>query len=256
VQAGLRMLQAGGNAVDAAIAAAAVTMVAEPCSNGLGSDMFSRSCGTARELHGLNASGPPPRRGRRATSATGTALTQPAKRGWDSRHRARRRGGLGGACTGATASLPFEDLLGPAIELAERGYGVPAIMPAQVDGRRPAAELTTQPGFSQTFLPHGRAPHVGRALRHAGGRAHAAAHRRHRAARPTTGGEIAQAAVEAHARAHGGATTAADFAAGYQPEWVTPISAPLPRPHRARDPAQRAGHRRAHRAGHRHFGDR
>ena len=43
--------------------------------------------------------------------------------------------------------------------------------------------------------------------------------------------------------------TAADFAA-YRPEWVEPIGKALPRPHAARDPAERAGHRGADRAGH------
>ena len=55
-QAGLKMLQRGGNAVDAAIAAAAVMTIVEPCSNGLGSDMFC-ILWDGKSLQGLNASG-------------------------------------------------------------------------------------------------------------------------------------------------------------------------------------------------------
>ena len=58
-QAGLRMIAAGGNAVDAAVAAAAVMTLVEPCSNGLGSDSFCILWDGER-LHGLNASGPAP----------------------------------------------------------------------------------------------------------------------------------------------------------------------------------------------------
>src|SRR5512133_2427183 len=60
VQAGLRMLMNGGNAVDAAVAAAAVMTVVEPCSNGLGSDAFC-ILWDGQQLHGLNASGCAPR---------------------------------------------------------------------------------------------------------------------------------------------------------------------------------------------------
>ena len=58
-QAGLRVLQAGGNAVDAAVAAAACMTLVEPCSNGLGSDAFC-ILWDGTQLHGLNASGRAP----------------------------------------------------------------------------------------------------------------------------------------------------------------------------------------------------
>ncbi len=58
-QAGLRVMLKGGNAVDAAIAAAAVITLTEPVSCGLGSDAFA-ILWDGKELHGLNASGPAP----------------------------------------------------------------------------------------------------------------------------------------------------------------------------------------------------
>ena len=58
-QAGLSMLQQGGNAVDAAIAAAITLTVVEPTSNGIGSDGFA-ILWDGKQLHGLNASGRSP----------------------------------------------------------------------------------------------------------------------------------------------------------------------------------------------------
>src|SRR5436190_13568943 len=58
-QAGLRMLLAGGNAVDAAIATAIALTVVEPTSNGIGSDAFA-IVWDGQALHGLNASGRSP----------------------------------------------------------------------------------------------------------------------------------------------------------------------------------------------------
>ncbi|HSV69664.1 MAG TPA: gamma-glutamyltransferase family protein [Methylibium sp.] len=220
-QAGLRMLAAGGNAVDAAIATAAAMTVVEPCSNGLGSDAFC-ILWDGRQLHGLNASG-------RAPAAWtpeyfrrkyGDALAQPPARGWDAV-----------TVPGAVASwvalserfgkLPFADLLAPAADIAERGYAVPVVVAEKWAAAARVEALASQPGFAEHMLPRGRAPRVGelftlpgaaKALRAIGATRGAAYYQ----------GAIA-AAVERQARAQGGAITAADFAA-YRPEWVTPIS--------------------------------
>lgn len=219
-QAGLRMLWKGGNAVDAAIAAAAAMTIVEPCSNGLGSDAFA-ILWDGRQLHGLNASGTAPQgwtpeyfRGKYGDDARA-----PAKRGWDSV-----------TVPGAVASwvalserfgkLAFADLLEPAIEIAERGYGVPWVVRQKWAMAAALPELTDQPGFADTFMPKGRAPEVGELFRFP------AAARTLKLIAETYGeafyrGEVAQA-IEAHAKAHGGALTAADLAA-YRPEWVDPI---------------------------------
>ncbi|MDD3632166.1 MAG: gamma-glutamyltransferase, partial [Atribacterota bacterium] len=59
-QAGLEILRAGGNAIDAAIATAACLTVVEPTSNGIGGDTFALIW-NKNKLHGLNASGPAPK---------------------------------------------------------------------------------------------------------------------------------------------------------------------------------------------------
>src|SRR5438105_9933434 len=55
-QAGIAMLRAGGNAVDAALATAIALTLVEPCSNGVGSDLFA-IVWDGGGLTGLNASG-------------------------------------------------------------------------------------------------------------------------------------------------------------------------------------------------------
>jgi gamma-glutamyltranspeptidase/glutathione hydrolase len=218
-QAGLRMMQKGGNAVDAAIAAAATIMLTEPVSNGLGSDAFA-ILWDGKELHGLNASG-------RAPQAWtpeyfhrkyGKDAKTPPKRGIDA---VTVPGAVAGwvALSDRFGKLPFADLLEPAIEIAERGYLLPVVVQQKWAAATP--ELQGQPGFAQSFLPWGRAPQVGELFKFP------AAARALRAIALTKGeayyrGEIAQA-LEKFAAEAGGALKASDLAA-YQPEWVQPLA--------------------------------
>ena len=220
-QAGLAALRRGGNAVDAAIATAAVMTIVEPCSNGLGSDAFG-IVWDGQQLHGLNASGPAPQAWTPGyfRRKYGDASKLLPKRGWDS---VTVPGVVAGwmALHERFGKLPFADLMAPAIETAERGYAVPVIVQHKWRNAASLPEITQQPGFAQAFLPHGRAPNVGERF------AFPEAARTLRLIAQTKGeafyrGEVA-AAAEAHAQAHGGAMTAADFAA-FRPEWVTPIA--------------------------------
>jgi len=219
-QAGLRILGQGGNAVDAAIAAAACMTLVEPCSNGLGSDAFA-IIWDGKSLQGLNASGQAPQAwtpdyfDRRV----GPGVAMP-RRGWDT---VTVPGAVGAwaALSERYGKLPFGDLLAPAIEIAERGYAVPVVVQSKWAMAAEVSDLVSQPGFAQTFLPRGRAPEVGELFRFPD------AARTLRLIADTRGeafyrGEIA-AAVEAFAKQSGAGMTAADFAA-YRPQWVDTIS--------------------------------
>lgn len=216
-QAGLRMLQAGGSAVDAAIAAAAAMMIVEPCSNGLGSDAFA-IVWDGGHLHGLNASGQAPAAWSPAyvRARHGEAATTMPRRGWDA---VTVPGAVGGwaALHARFGRLPFGDLLAPAIEVAERGYAVPTIVQHKWALAAQVPELTSQPGFAEVFLPHGRAPRVGERFAMPGAARALRAIARH-GVDAYYRGEIAEAMVR-HAQAHGGAMSLADLAA-YQPQWV------------------------------------
>lgn len=217
-QVGLALLRRGGNAVDAAIGAAAAMTILEPCSNGLGSDAFC-ILWDGTKLHGLNASGGAPAAWtvEYFRKKYGADARQPPMRGWDS---VTVPGAVAGwvEMSRRFGKLPFADLLAPAIDIAERGYAVPLVV--QEKWAAAAPDLKELPGFAETFMPGGRAPKVGERFEFLS------------AARALTriavtqgaalyGGEIAAAAA-AHAAEHGGAMRVADFEA-FSPEWVEPI---------------------------------
>ena len=214
-QAGLRMMLKGGNAVDAAIAAAAALTIVEPVSCGLGGDAFA-ILWDGTQLHGLNASGHAPA----AWTPEYFARKHDGKipqRGWDS---VTVPGMVAGwvELSERFGKLPFVDLLEPAIELAARGYMVAPIVQHKWAAAVPI--LKEQPGFAQAFMPHGRTPQVAEQFVFT-----EAAQSLTRIAE-THGdafyrGELAEAMVQ-HAQQHGGALTMEDLAS-YQPEWVTPI---------------------------------
>ncbi len=213
-QAGLRMLLAGGNAVDAAIAAAMALTVVEPTGCGLGSDGFA-IVWDGKELHGLNASGRSPaawspdyfaQRGGLPEIGWNAVTVPGAVSAWV-------------ALSKRLGKLPFAQLAQPAIDYARNGFPVsPTIARLWALG---AAKLGAQPGFAECFMPGGRAPRAGEIFR-------SEAHARTLELIAQTEGEafyrgtLARQMAE-HSRAHGGAMTEDDLAS-HQADWVGTVS--------------------------------
>jgi gamma-glutamyltranspeptidase/glutathione hydrolase len=216
--AGARVLEMGGNAIDAAIAANAVLGVVEPMSDGMGGDLFAIVYeAKTGKLYGLNASGWAP------TGLTIEALEQKGI------SKMPQRGIYSVTVPGSVAgwdmlrskfgTLPFARILAPAIYYAENGFPVTEIIGASWQGATKI--LSANKGAKDTYLPDGQAPKIGSVFRNRD----LAASLRLVAAHGRDGfykGITAQALIR-EAKEDGVEWTPADLAE-FQPEWVTPIS--------------------------------
>jgi gamma-glutamyltranspeptidase/glutathione hydrolase len=161
-QVALDILKAGGNAVDAAIAANATLGLMEPTGCGIGGDLFAIvwDAGTGRLL-GLNASGRSPQaleldyflsrdmdaipeRGPLPVSVPG------AVDGWFELH-------------GRLGKLPMRQVLAPAIRYARDGFPVSEVIAFLWANN--ARELSGFEGYAELYMPEGRAPRKGEIFR-------------------------------------------------------------------------------------------
>ena len=191
-RAGLRALERGGNAVDAALAAAGVLCVAEPMSTGIGGDLFA-IVWREGQAEGLDAAGPAParadpvepveERGPRSVTVPG------AVGGWQA--LAERHGRFG-----------LDACLSDAVDAAERGVGVTPLTSAAWRDAGGPPELGPPPRVGERF----RLPDLGRTLRRIAEEGPAAFYE----------GEVAQAIASASW------VEESDLAA-YSPRWVEPL---------------------------------
>ncbi len=152
VQAGVRVLQEGGNAVDAALTTAITLSIVEPTSNGIGSDAFALIW-DGSELHGLNASGRLPMTVSRE-DYTGDVMPM---FGWPT---VTVPGAVSAWVTMSDrfGKLPFMRLFEAAIDYARNGYAVSPITARAWAAASP--EFRDQEGFHH-FLPGGNPPAAG-----------------------------------------------------------------------------------------------
>jgi gamma-glutamyltranspeptidase/glutathione hydrolase len=217
-RAGTQVLERGGHATDAAIAANAVMGLVEPHMNGLGGDLFAivyeAKSGT---LNGLNAAGWAPEgltpallrsRGLSQMPAGGihTVTVPGAVAGW-------------GALRARFGRMPMSDILAPAIFYADRGFPVSDIIAETWAGWK--EKLSAEPNAAHTYLPNGRAPAPGEMFRNrdlAGSLRLIAEH----GPPAFYEGRIADA-ILALSCERDGTMTAADLEE-FTPDWVDPVS--------------------------------
>lgn len=217
-QVGLDVLKAGGNAVDAAIAANAMLGVVEPMSCGIGGDLFVLYWDAKTEtLYGLNASGRSP-----------YALTRELFKE-KQLPQIPEEGPLSWTVPGCVdgwselsqrfGTRPLAELLAPSIQYAEEGFPVSEIIAGHWAGTEKAFE--PWPDSAATWLIDGRRPAVGEVFRNprmAATYRLIAQHGRDAFYK----GPIAEQIV-AFSQANGGYFSMQDFA-DHASEWVSPVS--------------------------------
>jgi gamma-glutamyltranspeptidase/glutathione hydrolase len=217
-QAGVRVLEQGGNAVDAAIATNAMMGVVQPMSNGIGGDLFAIVYDAkANKLYGLNASGWAPK------ALTIEFLRKQGLRDMPQQgvHSVTVSGAVDGwqKLAAKFGRKTLADDLSAAIRTADQGFPVPefvaAYWAAQTD------HLRSDENAAKTYLPQDRAPKVGEIFRNPDlAQSLQAIAKSGRDA--FYKGSIASAIV-AELKRHGGTMTTQDFAE-YSSEWVEPLS--------------------------------
>jgi gamma-glutamyltranspeptidase/glutathione hydrolase len=217
-RAGVQILERGGNAIDAAIAANATIGLMEPTGNGIGGDLFilyyEARTGT---LHGLNASGWAPT-GLTVDILTAKGLETMPQRGI---YSVTVPGVVAGwdAMRSRFGTKPFSELLAPAIYYAENGFPLSERIAGSWAGS--VKMHSEHPNSRKTYLVDGtRAPRAGEVFRNPD----LAGSLRLIAAGGRDGyykGKTAEAILTI-SREQGGTMTAADLSE-FQPEWVTPI---------------------------------
>ena len=233
-QAGLRILQQGGNAIDAAVAAAAALNVTYPANTGIGGDLFALIyVAKEKKVYQLNASGIAPR-----------GLTLAAMNGLGYTANAKTFGPGSGMPAGGilTVTVPgslwgwqevltrfgtrtFKDVLQPAIDYADQGFPITEEIAAgwRMKNALPLKGCCTavDPDSTRTFYIDGNRPAPGTIFRNPDlAKTLRLVQAQGRDVFYT--GEVARAIV-AKSKALGGPMTLEDLAA-YKGEWVTPAS--------------------------------
>jgi gamma-glutamyltranspeptidase/glutathione hydrolase len=212
--AGIRILMAGGNAFDAAVATAAATSVVDPSNSSLGGNGFATVyVARTREVRTLNFFGTAPAASRpelfTKESLNEGILSSPLPsnlRGYEELLK-------------AYGTKPLAEVLQPAIELAEQGYFVDRGLSRMI--ARTADTFRKYPTSARAYMPNGRPPAEGDVFRqpdYARTLKQVAA----KGADDFYSGELARR-VTAFYKANGGILSLEDLR-DYRAKWVDPIS--------------------------------